>query len=114
MLLSREAKQLLKNDLTAWRDGEGVQSYHVDGSVIALVLVAPKFSPDTVTLIDSQTHGRFSKAISLASATTIDWAQIFATLWPILLQIIPIIISLFTGQPFPVPANTQKKELLND
>jgi hypothetical protein len=105
-LLSYQAKQLIKRDLIDWYNADGVHHYSMQGGVMAVIATMPQFAPDTIELVDSQTNGRLTNAINLANATTIDWAQLLATLLPILMQILPMIIALFTGQPVPTPTPT--------
>jgi hypothetical protein len=74
---------LIESDLRTWK-ASGMKG-------------RPQFSSATIQAVDTEAHGKGTKVQALLNATTIDWAQIFAELLPFVEQLIPILISLFSG-----------------
>lgn len=82
-MLKHATIQMIHADLQAWK-AAGSHGF-------------PHFRPATITEVDSDTGGKGTKAVGLATATPINWQQLISTLLPILIQLIPILIQIFGG-----------------
>jgi hypothetical protein len=83
MHLSQSTRALIKSDLQLWKTS-GLTG-------------PPQFSDATIAAVDSETNKKGTKVQALLNATPIDWSQIISELLPILVQLIPILISLFSA-----------------